>query len=345
MRLTFFASTLLFAAFGGGCAHSAISPVAPIPVAAQPMTDLDAEQPDAPVKVDRPERARLLAQKLNAMGLQATMDKDDDVVFRSGTQSYMLSTEKPHFFRLERPTKWSAKNTSDHTDMLRTLSKLNNDRRWVKFSYLPKSKVVTLGIEQLVATDDDMIALMPRALEYLKEAEKKMPSRVQRAPSVLGMNVGKAQALHVGAVGALARHYADMLNGEGTEADIDGDGDVVFAREGIKLFVSVHEDSPEYLRLVSLWGGNEFPGNEAKKLEVCNDINARVAVAKCSILRGDIVISSEQMLGDATHVSGQFKGGIRAISTAAHMLKEASGGGNTTSADPLGAPPNPANMM
>ncbi len=345
MRYSLFTFGLVFAALSTACGRPAFAPATAASAPPEPVAQLDASSAAAPSKRDRAGRAAALAEKLNALGLQATTDNDNDVVFRSGAQSYMLSTEKPHFFRLERPTQWAVKNASERTEVLRTLSKLNSDRRWVKFSYMPKAKVVTLGIEQLVATDDDMVALMPRALEYLKEAEKKLPSRGQRAPSVLGTADSTSQSLTVGAAGPLARHYSDMLTGEGTDASIDGDGDVNFEREGIKLFVSVHENSPEYLRLVSLWGGDELPGDEAKKLEVCNDINARVAVAKCSILRGDIVLSSEQMLGGEAQAQGQFRGGIRAIATAAQVLREAAGASSGGNGDPLSTPSNPGNMM
>lgn len=344
MRLSFFASSLVLGLFSSACGRPAFTPPAAPTGAVAASHEPEPTAAAAPAKLDRAGRAQALVQKLSAIGLQATTDSDHDVVFRSGAQSYMLSTEKAHFFRLERPTQWAPKNGADRTDMLRALSKLNAERRWVKFSYLAKAKVVTLGIEQLVATDDDMVSLMPKALEYLHEAEKKLPSRAQRTPSVLGLDTPASKGRWVGSAGPLARHYAEMLSSEGTESAIDSDGDVVFAREGIKLFVSVHEDSPEYLRLVSLWGGKEFPGNESRKLEVCNDINARVAIAKCSVLRGDIVISSEQMIGDETQQSGQFKGGVRSIGAAAQLLREAAGEGGADS-DPLSAPSNPSNLM
>lgn len=272
---------------------------------------------------DRASRAQNLVAKLSAEGIEAKADDDNDVIFRTGGQAYMLSTEKAHFFRLERPTRWTPRNGAERTDMLRTLSKLNTDRRWVKFSFMDKSNVVVVGIEQLVATDDDIVSLLPRALEYMREADKKLPSKATRTPAMLGDRDLKAEMRMVSGGGPVARHYAEMLREEGTAASIDDDGDVIFNRDGIKLFVSVHEDAREYMRVVSLWGGEEFHGDEARKLDVCNDINTRIAVAKCSVLNGNIVLSSEQMIADESGAHGQLKGGVRAISAAAKLLRRA----------------------
>ena len=103
----------------------------------------------------------------------------------------------------------------------------------------------------------------------------------------------------------LQRLYTAYLHDEGYKPTVDGDGDVLFKRDGRTYFIQVHPGDPEYFRLV-LPGIMKVDNEEtrAKALAAADQANARSKAAKVYTVK-DLVWASVELYVKAPE---DFKG-------------------------------------
>lgn len=89
---------------------------------------------------------------------------------------------------------------------------------------------------------------------------------------------------------ALQQMYVDFLAGEGYRPEVDGDGDVVFKKEGRTYYIMVDDRDPEFFRLAfpAIWQIDDEE-ERSRVLIAAEEANRNCKVAKTYIMGGNRV--------------------------------------------------------
>jgi hypothetical protein len=112
----------------------------------------------------------------------------------------------------------------------------------------------------------------------------------------------------------LQQLYSEYLREEGYKPEIDGDGDVVFKREGRVYFIAVSEKDPEFFRVVlaNIWP-IESEEERSQVLIAADLSNAKSKVAKVFTVKDDVWVSVELFLSSPADFKGVFNRSMSGI--------------------------------
>ncbi|MEL6348626.1 MAG: hypothetical protein AAFV53_36315, partial [Myxococcota bacterium] len=120
-----------------------------------------------------------------------------------------------------------------------------------------------------------------------------------------------------------AELYENFLKAEGYIPQVDGDGDVVFKKEGTTFFIDIAENDPEYFRIVcpNFWSiDNEE--ERARALHSSSRATARGKVAKVFLVRDNTWASVEQFVAQPEDFKGIFDRSMSALQNGIGLFVE-----------------------
>lgn len=120
-----------------------------------------------------------------------------------------------------------------------------------------------------------------------------------------------------------AELYQNFLRAEGYMPEVDGDGDVVFKKEGTTFFIDITENDAEYFRIVcpNFWP-IESDEERLRVLDACTKATARGKVAKIFIVRENVWASVEQFLSEPEQFKSIFERSMSALQNGIGLFVE-----------------------
>lgn len=95
------------------------------------------------------------------------------------------------------------------------------------------------------------------------------------------------------------------------EAQVDADGDIVFALEGQQLLVRCIDSEPglALLRVFGQWQiTDDLPAEPAKRLNAANDVNLAINFVKLGIAGDNLIVAGDHLVGPQDDVSELIRG-------------------------------------
>ena len=117
--------------------------------------------------------------------------------------------------------------------------------------------------------------------------------------------------------------YKDYLANQGYRPEIDGDGDVIFKREGRTFIIFANEDDEEYFRLAypNFWK-LETEEEKSRAVIVCDRINATRKVIKVFTVKDNVWAGAELFFSDVRNFMPVFERLCRAIVISVNSFSE-----------------------
>ena len=229
----------------------------------------------------------------------------DRYLLRDDTRGYVLDLSAPGRMRVEIVLKRPRKNMATADERYVAMARLNRERRWVLVSSDELHHLSILRVDQSVQSADEQRVLLPRALQFLAGVLRDLPKPLQGRAAHSGHKALSAQGSSVrlpqegtARIAPVRDRMRALLAAEGTTSELDKDGDLVFqAPSGLRAFVALDSESPEFLRVAT-----QLPhdGDVVQQRAACNDTNLSVPLCKCIPLDDKTTSLNAEQLSVAT---------------------------------------------